>query len=585
MQDVAELLGGLEETSKAFWEQVVNTIMEAVVLINPDRKIVYMNRAAEELVGATLEEVQGVECIKAINCPQCHCVCRLFDEGEFRNIQVSLFNLADQRRRVVLKNGRVLLDKQGQFLVGVETLKDITAEVREREEKEHRMELLFQERSRTQALVDNLDEGVFTMGADLGLREFSKRMEQITGYEAAAVRGRNALHLLGTGDGIPVTETLADLADRVFRTELRTRDGHRKPVEIRFQAIRFSKDELIGLVVDRSLRKDDCGEEFGDVNFQGIISGAESMRSVFRLIEGIADSDVNVLIQGESGTGKELVAQALHRGRQRKSLPFHAVNCATFTGDLLLSELFGHEKGAFTGAVRTKKGRLELAGEGTLLLDEVSEIPLQHQALLLRVLEERTFERVGGAERIEMKARIVAATNVNLAEAVKEGRFREDLYYRLKVIPVLVPPLRERRGDVGLLARFFLRRLAAQDRALPKELSREVVGILERYPWPGNVRELRNIMEYLHLVGGDPLCPADLPAEIGGGGVDGTTGGLPVERTANAADDRAVVISEKERILRALEEARYRRGGAAKLLGIDRSSLWRKMKKYGITIQ
>ena len=583
MHDVAVLLKGLEETSKAFWEQVVNTIMEAVVLISPERKIVYMNRAAEELVGATLEEVQGQECIQAINCPQCHCVCRLFDQGEFRNIQVSLFNLADQKRRVVLKNGRVLLDKQGQFLVGVETLKDITNEVQEREEKERRMELLFQEKSRTRTLVDNLHEGVFTVGPDLGIREFSKRMEQITGYSAEHVRGRNVLHLLGTRDGVPEPEQVTELADRVFRTEIRTRDGHRKPVEIRFQSIRFQEDELIGLVVDRSMSSDECAEEFGDVNFQGIISGAESMRRVFRLIEGIADSDVNVLIQGESGTGKELVAQALHRGRKRQGLPFHAVNCATFTGDLLLSELFGHEKGSFTGAVRTKKGRLELAGEGTLLLDEVSEIPLQHQALLLRVLEDRSFERVGGAERIEMKARIVAATNVNLAEAVKAGRFREDLYYRLKVIPVLVPPLRERTGDVELLARFFLRRMAAQDDAKPKVLAPEIVEILERYPWPGNVRELRNIMEYLHLVGGDPLSSADLPGELKNG--EPVTAGSPAIKGMQSTEDGGVRISEKDRILRALEEARYRRGGAAKILGIDRSSLWRKMKKYGITIQ
>jgi len=584
MHDVAAMLEGLEETSKAFWEQVVNTIMEAVVLISPERKIVYMNRAAEELVGATLEEVQGQECIKAINCPQCHCVCRLFDLGEFRNIQVSLFNLADQKRRVVLKNGRVLLDKEGKFLVGVETLKDITNEVQEREEKERRMELLFQEKSRTRTLVDNLHEGVFTVGPDLGVHEFSKRMEEITGYAAAEVEGRHLLHLLDTRGGVPIPEKLAELADRVFRTEIRTRDGHRKPVEVRFQMIHFNEDELIGLVVDRSMVQDACAEEFGDVNFQGIISGAESMRSVFRLIESIADTDVNVLIQGESGTGKELVAQALHRGHGRKGLPFYAVNCATFTGDLLLSELFGHEKGAFTGAVRTKKGRLELAGEGTLLLDEVSEIPLQHQALLLRVLEDRSFERVGGADRIELKARVVAATNVHLVDAVKEGRFREDLYYRLKVIPVNVPPLRERRGDVELLARYFLRRMAAQADAKPKILSTEIIDIFERYPWPGNVRELRNIMEYLHLVGGAPRSPADLPEELRAAGAAPQSVAVPAAAHVDATSGD-VVISEKDRILQALEEARYRRGQAAELLGIDRSSLWRKMKKHGITIQ
>ena len=254
------VLPDVVKDAAAFWEQVVNTIMEAVILISPDRKIVYMNRAAEEMIGATLEDVRGQECIKAVNCPHCHCVCRLFEDGEFRNLEVSIFNREDQRRRIVLKNGRVLLDKDGNFLVGVETLKDITGEVKERGENERRMELLFQEKSRTRTLMDNLHEGVFTIGPDLRIREFSARMERITGYGARAAQGKNVLDLLDIGSGIPSTGKLSDLADRRFCTEIRTRDGERKLVEIRFQPIRFSEDEIIGLVVDRSVRQSEYGE-------------------------------------------------------------------------------------------------------------------------------------------------------------------------------------------------------------------------------------------------------------------------------------------------------------------------------------
>jgi DNA-binding NtrC family response regulator len=253
----------------------------------------------------------------------------------------------------------------------------------------------------------------------------------------------------------------------------------------------------------------------------------------------------------------------------RRDEPFYAVNCATFTGSLLLSELFGHERGAFTGAIATQPGKLELAGRGTLFLDEVNEIPLEHQALLLRVLEDRTFERVGGHTRIEMNARIIAATNRDLDEVRRAGQFRDDLYYRLRVVPIRVPPLRQRTEDIPLLARTFLARAAGSGR---RDLSNEALELLSAYTWPGNVRELRNVIEYLCCVSRGEITANDLPPEVRNG-----DRGLAEDR-----HPRLINAGERSRIEEALAVTRFHRGRAAELLGIDRTTLWRKMRRYGI---
>ena len=324
--------------------------------------------------------------------------------------------------------------------------------------------------------------------------------------------------------------------------------------------------------------------------FPGLIGRSPAMERIFRLVENLEHSEATVLLTGESGTGKEILARAIHARSPRRGGPFVAVNCGALPGELLESELFGHLRGAFTGAVRDRAGRFEVAAGGTLFLDEVGDLPLPLQVKLLRALQERTFERVGENRPRTSDARIVAATNLDLRRAVHEGRFREDLYYRLRVVPIEIPPLRARREDIEPLATFLLARVGArQGRAL--RFSPDALRSMLDHPWPGNVRELENTLEYAVAVcKGQTILPEDLPGEVGvephepperaftavvtsAPGASGPANGarLPESQAIDAA-----------RIRGALEACRWRRHEAARVLGISRTTLWRRMRELGL---
>ncbi len=324
---------------------------------------------------------------------------------------------------------------------------------------------------------------------------------------------------------------------------------------------------------------------------QGIIGRSHVMQEIFTLIEEVAPTDSTLLIQGESGTGKELVADAIHRSSRRQAGPFIKVNCSALSEGLLESELFGHVKGAFTGALNDRKGRFELADQGTLLLDEVGDLPERIQVKLLRVLQEREIERVGDNHVRKVDVRILAATHRSLRELVESGAFRQDLYYRLNVIPIHVPPLRERREDIPDLAAEFLRSLAENMGKRIERITPEALRVLMDHRWPGNVRELRNAIEHAAVkCRGSVLLLEDLPRELieesvgivrlarGGGGRGGRR---EASRSAPASLKRRGEGGRDE-ILDALERSAWKRGEAAKLLGIDRSTLWRRMRKLGI---
>lgn len=309
--------------------------------------------------------------------------------------------------------------------------------------------------------------------------------------------------------------------------------------------------------------------------FDHMVGESEPMQSLYSLVDMVADSDVTVLLMGESGTGKELVARAIHHKSHRADGPFVTLNCGALPENLFESELFGYEKGAFTGATMNKMGRFELADGGTLLLDEVGELSLKSQVDFLRVLETKEFRRLGGTKIVKVDTRIIAATNRNLEEAVKREDFREDLYYRLNVVPIRLPPLRERGEDIPLLADRFLEEFSAQHHREPKEVSREAMRLLRLYAWPGNIRQLRNLIERMVVTVKDPvLQPEHLPEEI----------------QASREDARTMVVSlgsslkeiEREAIRRTLAEVTNHREKAAKLLGISLRALQYKIKEYGI---
>jgi DNA-binding NtrC family response regulator len=321
-----------------------------------------------------------------------------------------------------------------------------------------------------------------------------------------------------------------------------------------------------------------------------IVGKSRPMQEVFRLIHKVAGSDATALILGESGTGKELVARAIHANSVRSAAPMVPVNCGAIPGELLESELFGHEKGAFTGAIKTRLGRFELAQGGTVFLDEIGDMASLLQVKLLRVLQDRQFERVGGGRTISADLRIIAATHQDLDKLVKKGKFREDLYYRLNVVPIPVPPLRERRSDIPLLCDFFLKRLSLKQQAEPKELAPDVKDVLLRYDWPGNVRELENILERMVILSdGEVITLADLPPHLASGApalAEIPPGGLL--HTVEVPDDgidfnQKVDEFERSLISQALDKTGWVKNQAAALLNLNRTTLVEKIKKKGLT--
>jgi DNA-binding NtrC family response regulator len=316
--------------------------------------------------------------------------------------------------------------------------------------------------------------------------------------------------------------------------------------------------------------------------FENIIGHSEPMQKIFDLITKVADSDSTVLIYGESGTGKELVAKAIHYNSSRNDKPLVPLNCAAIPGDLLESELFGYERGAFTGALRTKIGRFEYANGGTLFLDEIGEMSPQLQAKILRVLQERSFERVGGVKPIQVDVRIIAATHQDLEKAIKEGRYREDLYYRLSVIPIHISPLRERKEDILLLVEHFLEKFNREKNCTLQGLSQEAMARLLNYPWPGNVRELENLVERLVVLNRKGVIEADdLPDKFSGTSVEEFLDRFVLpEEGINFST--AVQQFEKELILQALRRTKGVKKEAARLLRMKRTTLIQKMKRKQI---
>jgi len=316
-----------------------------------------------------------------------------------------------------------------------------------------------------------------------------------------------------------------------------------------------------------------------ETGYGEIVGSSPAMKAVYRSIEKVAQSDSSVLIYGESGTGKELVARAIHKASPRRDFPFVRVNCGALAEGVLESELFGHERGAFTGALRRKKGRFELAHRGSLFLDEVGDLPLATQVKLLRVLQEKQFERVGGEETLQVDVRVIAATNRNLAEEIAQGRFREDLFYRLHVVPIYLPPLRERKEDIPLLVHHFLKRLSTELRKPGLSIEPTVMNDLLSYPWPGNVRELENVLERAAvLCDGNRLGPQDLPLLLP------PQVALSEEVLADAPYglNRALEEVERRMIEKALHQARGVKTEAARLLGIKTSALYYKLAKHGL---
>lgn len=393
-------------------------------------------------------------------------------------------------------------------------------------------------------------------------------MDGIQVLEAVSQLGKNVPIILITAYGS--TETTIEAM------KLGAFDYLMKPLKVKEILETIDKALEIKELMDRSANQWGDGEE---VDSYAMIGQSGTMQNVYKTIGRVANTNATVLIRGESGTGKELVARAIHKNSVRNNKPFIKINCASIPENLLESELFGFEKGAFTGAVTAKPGKFELAGKGTLFLDEIGEMSLNTQAKILRVLQEKEFERVGGTDTIRVDVRIISATNKDLEQSLEEGKFREDLFYRLNVVEIVIPPLRERKSDIPDLIRHIIRHCNLEYRKAITGFSPEATALLKNYDWPGNIRELKNLCERAALMSNGPvLTVEDLPISLQkksrrAGWLNEIPGGSLKEIVAEV---------EKEVILRSLEENNWNRSAVAAALKMNRSTLYAKMKELGI---
>jgi len=455
----------LEKIYGKYWQTVIDTMLEGLMLVEPDGKIVFVNPAFEQLTGYTKEEVEGQTC-EILGCDTCFGTraegkdkyCALFKEGKVRR-RKCIFQRKGGGQVHVLKNAAIIRDKNGKVIGGVENLTDLSP---------------------------------------------------IIEKEKVILR---------------------------LRKQLKNEDG-----------------------------------------FHGMLGKSAAMKKVFDLIASAAPSEAPVVIYGESGTGKELAAAAIHRLSARHAGPFVKVNCAALNENLLESELFGHVKGAFTGADRTRVGRFEAANKGTIFLDEIGDLPLTTQTKLLRVLQEKEFERVGDNRPIATDVRILAATNKNLDKLMQEELFREDLYYRINVIPIYLPPLRAHPDDIPLLADTFIHRMRLKTEKNITGLAKEVLDVFMQYSWPGNIRELINVIEYSFVLcqKGD-VSITHLPAQL--------LGQQPVlALQASQTRRKATTGDVRQELIHALQSSGGNKSEAARRLGISRVTLWKRIKKFGIQV-
>jgi len=432
------------------------------------------------------------------------------------------------------------------------------------------LENLMCHRDNLENVLDNLKEGIIAHDMDRRIFFFNTEAERITGYLREEVLGRDCHEAFGSpfcGERCVFCENPPRLSDKSeYALNISTKSGEQRRIEMTVTSMRDAEGQYTGVltsfndVTDIFSLKQRAGEL---TSFGNIIGHDSKMISIFKQIKEVADYDYPVHISGETGTGKELVAAAIHNESRRGGAPFVPINCGALPEGLIESELFGHVKGAFTGAIRDKKGRFELANTGTAFLDEVTELSNNMQAKLLRFLQEGEFERVGGEQTISVDVRVISATNKNLKEAVKRGRFREDLYYRLNVIPVHLPPLRERKIDIPLLSEHFLQEARQRYGKKNLKISSKAMSLMLDYRWPGNVRELQNAIQYAIVKSNNRLIAADdLPLELR------DLENICVRRGPSRKLDAEAVRS-------ALERTGGNKVKAAKLLGVGRATLYR----------
>ncbi len=552
---------------------------DGVLVLSPDKAILSATLQAERLLQRRLEHGQRLSLSDIVTGPYLPQLESAFQEtleaGVMRANLMAQIRL-DRDRMLFLKYSLTPLYNQDKKIIGVLlTFHDDT------------LSRAWSEWSNLglgvapEAVFENFDRGLFVVNTRRRITVFNRMAQEITGFSPDEVLGRYCWEVFRADRCKTGCFLQATLEDGITRTDqgvrIRNKEGRWLKLLISTAAIKNKRNIIVGgLETFTSLGKAlPQGEEFHplprDVE---IIGQSPAMKRLLNMLPDVAASEATVVLEGESGTGKDLFAQAIHLRSPRSQGPFVAFSCSALVETLIESELFGHVKGAFTGAVSNKVGRFELAKGGTLFLDEIGELKPGLQIKLLRVLETKVFERVGSTRPIPLEARIIAATSRNLQQEVRQGRFRMDLLYRLRTVPFYLPPLRERQEDIPLLVNHCLAKLNRKYRKQVRGVDPKVMTLFQEYSWPGNIRELERVLEYAFVFVKGAVITQDLLPELE----------LPRQRAASPPEtlDQYRLAGERLSIQKALEKAQGRRETAARLLGISRSSLWRKMKAYGL---
>jgi two-component system response regulator HydG len=573
-------------------KRILAHINDSLVVLDLAGRIRYYNEGFCEMAGGGNRELMGKR------------LCELFDQHACAQIDPGLIPLdkhsgqihynvelpdGQGNQRAYCFSATTVFNARGKQVGVLENFRDMNALRNMIMQLKEVNEAIQGEKEKAERIIDSIADGIFTVDEDLTIRSFSPRMEQLTGLSQAQAVGRKCPDVLKGSKcktDCPLIWTF----------------GHRAVVERCRETFRPDSGRIMQVSVTTAFLQDEHGQPAGLIgivrdhteverlrkqlherhSFRNIIGRSSAMQEVFQKIEAVSASDVTVLIEGETGTGKEVVAQAIHHMSERRDGPFVSLNCAALNDNLLESELFGHIRGAFTGAVADRPGRFELAAGGTLFLDEIGDTSPALQSKLLRVLEEKAFERVGDTRTHKVDVRIIAATHRDLPKVAREGRFREDLYFRLAVMPIHLPPLRDRREDIPLLVQHMIDKYRPKYMAGREEqfegISNRALALLLQYDWPGNVRELEHAIEHAMIsTTTNRIERAFLPASIRRlQPSDSLAEGDTAPPASSSGEDGPLGASA---IRSALAGSRWNVTKAAAILGISRTTLWRRMKE------
>jgi PAS domain S-box-containing protein len=577
----------MNSQARSYDPQVILTnIHDGLVLLDLDGRIQYANQVFAEMAGMPVEQLYG----KRLD--------EIFDRETCSRIDPSQLSVLEHNTQAHFNvelprndgttgsycfSAVLVRDEQNNAMGTLENFRDMNKLRSMILQLQEVNQAIQREKDKTQRIMDSIADGIFMVDQDRRILSFSSKMEELTGIVSSEAVGRTCMDVLrGTkcDTDCPLVWSFAHAAPvDGCREVLRIPNGRQIPVSI---TTAFMQDEqegalrLIGVVSDFSEIERLRGELHGKYSYRNIIGRTPAMRRIYQVIETVAPTDATVLIRGETGTGKDLVAQAIQYGSMRCNGPFVMLNCAALNDNLLESELFGHVRGAFTGAVTEKPGRFEMAAGGTLFLDEIGDTSPALQSKLLRALEEKSFERVGDTRTRKVDVRIIAATNRDLEKMVKDGRFREDLYFRLAVMPISIPPLRERREDIPLLVQHFIDKFRSRYFAGREEqfegISNRALAMLLDYDWPGNVRELEHAIEHAMIsTTTRRIERAFLPDPI-----------RKLQQSDREAKEFSVSEAPETDLRAILERYHWNLSRAAKALNIGRTTLWRRMKKLDL---